>query len=75
MKDRSPVPVNIGLIWVFPSTLTSDPMYKNGYIVRSAYPDVYYDGVMAYWEFHDGWSSAREIIQDFDANARFEIDY
>jgi hypothetical protein len=71
MKNRSPAPVNIGLVWVFPSTKSSDNIYKNGFIVRNAYTDNYYDGVMAYWEFHDGWSSAREIIQDFDANARF----
>jgi len=59
MKDRSPVPVDIGMVWIFPTTNTSNPMYNNGYIVRNAYTDIDLDGVMAYWEFHDGWSSAR----------------
>jgi hypothetical protein len=51
--------VDIGMVWIFPITNTSNPMYNNGYIVRNAYTDIDLDGVMAYWEFHDGWSSAR----------------
>lgn len=30
---------------------------------------------MAHFEFHDGWSFAREIVEDPDANTRFEIDF
>ena len=62
MKDRSPVPVDIGMVWIFPTTNISNPMYNKGYIVRNSYTDIDIDGVMAYWEFHDGWSSARQVI-------------
>ena len=33
------------------------------------------DGVSAYFEYHDGWSASRQIVEDPQANARFEIDF
>ena len=44
-------------------------------MVRNAYTDIESDNVTAYWEFHDGWSSARQIILDPRGNVRFEIDW
>ncbi len=29
----------------------------------------------AYYEYHDGWGSSRQIIEDPYANARVEVDY
>jgi hypothetical protein len=74
VKDRSPSPVDIGLVWVIPSDNTN-PLTRNGYLVRNTYTDVFSDNVTAYWEFHDGWSSSRQIILDPRGNVRFEIDW
>ena len=74
LTDRSAVPVNIGLVWVIPSN-NSNPLVRDGYLVRNAYTDIDSDNVTAYWEFHDGWSSARQIILDPRGNVRFEIDW
>ena len=74
MKDRSPIPVNIGLVWVIPCD-NSNPIARNGYLVRNAYTDISNDNVTAYWEFHDGWSAARQVILDPRGNVRFEIDW
>lgn len=74
VTDRSSVPVNIGLVWVIPSD-NSNPQARDGYLVRNAYTDIDSDNVTAYWEFHDGWSSARQIILDPRGNVRFEIDW
>lgn len=43
--------------------------------VRHTYKFQSGEGVTAYYEYHDGWSSAREIIEDPQSNARFEIDF
>ncbi len=74
MKDRSPFPTNVGLVWVIPSDNTN-PQARNGYLVRNAYTDINNDNVVAYWEYHDGWSSARQIILDPRGNVRLEIDW
>ena len=74
VTDRSSVPVNIGLVWVIPSN-NSNPLARDGYLVRNAYTDIESDNVTAYWEFHAGWSSARQIILDPRGNVRFEIDW
>jgi hypothetical protein len=59
---------------VIPSD-NSNPQARDGYLVRNAYTDIDSDNVTAYWEFHDGWSSARQIILDLRGNVRFEIDW
>jgi hypothetical protein len=33
------------------------------------------DNVTAYYEYHDGWGSSRQIIEDPQVNARIEIDF
>ena len=53
----------------------TDPLTRYGYTVRNAYTDIGQDNVTAYWEFHDGWSSARQVILDPKGNVRFEIDW
>ena len=58
VKDRSPSPVNIGLVWVIPSDNTNR-LARNGYLVRNAFTDIDYDNVTAYWEYNDGWSANR----------------
>ncbi len=50
-------------------------MGKKGYLVRNAFTYIDGDNVTAYWEFHDGWSSARQVILDPLGNVRFEIDF
>jgi hypothetical protein len=43
--------------------------------VRHTYRYQSGDGVTAYFEYHDGWSVSREIIEDPAANARIEVEY
>jgi len=66
--------VDVGLVWVIPSN-NSNSLTRNGYLVRNAFTEIEDDNVTAYWEFHDGWSSARQIILDVRGNVRFEIDW
>jgi hypothetical protein len=53
IKNREAFPINIGLAWAVP-----DPR-KNAMSVRHTYKYESGDGVTAYYEFHDGWSSSK----------------
>jgi hypothetical protein len=68
IKDRSVNPLTVGLLWAVPKD-------QQGLQIRHTmrYPSG--DGVKAYYEYHDGWGSSRQIIEDPLANARFEIDF
>lgn len=74
VKDRSATPINVGLVWIIPTPNFRD-MGQKGYLVRNAFTDIEGDNITAYWEFHDGWSSARQVILDPLGNVRFEIDF
>ena len=68
VKDRSPNPWTVGLVWAVPNQ-------QQGMDVRHTYRYQSGDGVTAYFEYHDGWSVSREIIEDPAANARIEVEY
>ena len=69
IKNRSPVPVTLGMLWAVPDQL------RRGFDVRHTYKYQSGDGVNAYYEFHDGWGSSRQIIEDPFVNSRIEIDF
>lgn len=68
IKNRSPQPVTVGMVWAVPGQ-------HGGFAVRHTYQYQSGDGVTAYFEYHDGWGSSRQIVEDPAANARFEIDF
>jgi mannosyl-oligosaccharide glucosidase len=68
IKNRSPKPLTLGLVWAVPGS-------QGQMNIRHTYRYQSGDGVTAYYEYHDGWGSSREIIEDPLANARFEIDF
>ena len=69
MKNRAPEPVTVGLVWAVPDPRTGSLMIRHTFKFQSG------DGVTAYYEYHDGWSGSRQIINDPVANVRFEIDF
>lgn len=54
--------------------IVADPR-TGRFVVRHTYKYQSNDEVTAYYEFHDGWSACREIIEDPIGNVRFEIDF
>ena len=68
VRDRTPSPVTTGLIWAF---TTPDGSIK----LRHAYTDQNGNNINGHFEYHDGWSFSRQIVEDPDANVRFEIDF
>ena len=68
IKNRAPSPLTVGMIWAVPGQ-------HGGFAVRHTYQYQSGDGVTAYFEYHDGWGSCRQIVEDPAANARFEIDF
>lgn len=68
IKDRSPSPITVGMVWAV-------PVAGGGMDFRHTYRYQSGDGVTAKFEYHDGWSSSRQIVEDPSANALFEIDF
>jgi len=68
VKDRGAQPVTVGLVWAVPSN-------GGGFEFRHTYRYQSGDGVTARFEYHDGWSAARQIVEDPVGNVRFEIDF
>jgi mannosyl-oligosaccharide glucosidase len=52
IKNRSPNPTTIGLLWLSPDQ-------RGGAGIRHTYKYESGDDVIAYYEFHDGWSSSK----------------
>lgn len=69
IKNRNPEPVTIGMAWIAPDEA------KKNFNIRHTYRYQSGDGVTAYYEYHDGWGSSRQIIEDPYVNARMEIDF
>jgi mannosyl-oligosaccharide glucosidase len=67
VKDRAAQPVTVGLAWAVPG--------NGGFDLRHTYRYQSGDGVTARFEYHDGWSAARQIVEDPLGNVRFEIDF
>jgi mannosyl-oligosaccharide glucosidase len=53
IKDRSPNPLTVGLVWAVP-----DPVHQT-MVIRHTYKYSSGDGVTAYYEYHDGWGASR----------------
>lgn len=68
LKDRSPNPVTVGMIWGVPVQNEGlDFMYTFNYGGN--------DAITGRFEYHDGWGSSRQIVRDPYSNAIFEIEY
>lgn len=48
---------------------------KRGFDIRHTYKYQSGDGITAYYEYHDGWGSSRQIIEDPYSNSRIEVDF
>ena len=70
IKNRNPIPFTVGMIWAAP-----DPARPGQLTFRHTYKYEAGDGVTAYYEYHDGWSCSRQIINDPQINLRLEIDF
>ena len=53
IKNRDPNPITIGLVWILPDT-----RYRN-LGVRHTYKYESGEGVIAYYDFHDGWGGSK----------------
>lgn len=69
VKNRHKYPVTVGMIWAAPDQA------RHSFTVRHTYRYLSGDGVTAHYEFHDGWSSARQVIEDPFVNARITVDF
>lgn len=69
IKNRSPHPVTVGMVWAVPDEA------RRGFALRHTYRYQSGDGVTAYFEFHDGWSASRQVVEDPSANARVTVDF
>lgn len=54
IKNRNQNPINIGMVWLCP-----DVRSPGGFAIRHTYKYESGEGVTAYFEFHDGWSSSK----------------
>jgi hypothetical protein len=43
--------------------------------VRHTYMYQSGDGIIAHYEFHDGWGSSKQIVNDPMSNTRYEIEW
>lgn len=57
------------MVWAVPDQMLMNLQVRHTYKYQSN------DGVVAYYEYHDGWSFSRQIIEDPFANTRIEIDF
>ncbi|CDW80734.1 mannosyl-oligosaccharide glucosidase [Stylonychia lemnae] len=69
IKNRDPEPITVGMAWVVPG------MKKGEFDVKHSYKYESNNGEIAYYEFHDGWSSSKQVIEDPRENARIEIEF
>ena len=69
IKNIDDKPTIIGLAWAVPDS------QKRSFVIRHTYKYQSNENITAYYEYHDGWSSSRQIIEDNIYNARFEIDF
>ena len=58
IKNRDPNPITVGMLWAVPDQVRRTMDVRHTYKFQSG------DGIIAYYEYHDGWSLAREIIED-----------
>lgn len=58
IKNRSPQPTTVGMAWAVPDVVRRTMDIRHTYKYQSN------DGVSAYFEYHDGWSMFKEIIED-----------
>lgn len=69
LKQRVPNPITLGLAWAVP-----DPINKN-FTFRHTYDPNSPSNVTAFYDLHDGWSTAFETINDPLGNVKFEIQF
>lgn len=69
LKQRKKNPLTVGLIWASPDPRTQAMTVRHTYRFENT------DNVTAYYEVHDGYSIAKEVVTDPIANVVFEISF